>query len=169
MFGKIFIVMLILLGLYYTILIIHDLYMTKLMEDEKNSNADEVEIDISEEVAEFEPTEIVREEKKQNNTEDITEHIEDNPDSSDNDDSENERLYDQQSLLNEDTDVLLRSLGQIPDDIRQGIEESESKHRRRPVCDEGIEVSELVAQVENLAQKGQSDMGDIIFRCTEMV
>lgn len=167
MFINIFIVMLIALGLYYTALIIYDLYINARIE-EQNSNTDEVEIDISDEVAEFEPTEIVREEKKQNNIEDDTEPVEINPDSSDSNYSEDERTYDQQSLLNEDTDYLLNSLGIIPDDIRQGFEESESKHRRRPVCDEGIEVSELVAQVENLAQKGQSDMGDIIFRCTEM-
>lgn len=183
MFLRIVLIMLVLFVMYYIVMISLDLYRAKL-DDQMKANADnEQEIDISEEVSQFSPTEITREEKKPvNNQSPISndDMIHDNIEDIVSDEVVPDNVYPEfenheteKSLLNEDTDTLLDTLGQIPEDIRdsslpnQNQEYETSDYRRSAISDDGVEVSELLSKIEELAQKGKSDMGDIIYMCQD--
>lgn len=187
MFTKILIALIVLLIIYYIVMIALDIYKAKLEEESKKTAVDEVEIDITEEASGFTPTEISRDEQKSSTAKQPVQETEENFDSYEEEsgpadvDDFSEGVGSQKSLLDEDTDVLLDTLGVIPDEVRlnhpnkdKASDKGEKsdyadsfKELRKPVSDDGIEVSELLTQVELIAQKGKSDMGDIIFMCND--
>lgn len=192
MFTKILITLIILLLIYYAVMIALDLYKAKLDEESKKTAVDEVEIDITEEASGFKPTEISRDEQKSSAAEQSKQETGGNLETDEDEESVpvDEEDYaveenNQKSLLDEDTDVLLDTLGVIPDEVRinhsndsdDSLMEDKSsikpdhvdsfKGLRKPISDDGIEISELLTEVEVIAQKGKSDMGDIIFMCSD--
>lgn len=179
MFTQVFIVLLVLLVIYYAALIAMDLYKQKLEADSKKDAVDEVEIDISDEASEFQPKEILREEKKtdvpsKDSSETPPQEKSDN--SGETSDAEEEPKEEKKSVLDQPTDVLVNTLGRIPEDIIEGmmtptegheIQTQSSTALRMPVSDDGMTVDELLNQVEFFSQKGNSEMGNIIYECTE--
>lgn len=152
MFLKVFIILFILLMVYYGVQIAIDIYKDKLADESKNRAIEEEDVDITDEVGEFKPVDVTREEKPKTRVSEQKE--EDKPDYHEDNDTSME-----ESLLNEDTEVLLETLGRIPDDVREGF--------RKPYSDEGVEVTDLIKGVQNLAMKGKSDLGDIIYACEQ--
>ena len=162
-----------------------DLYNQKIQAQTEANSKEEMEIDISQEASEFTPMEIQREERKINidNTdyeeEIAVELIDEDQESSQKEIEENSLNNDHnikngfKSLLNEDTETLIQTLGRIPDDYIKtngDILSSEEVNprlrlRRRIVSDSGIEVSDLIEEVEKFSQKGESDLGNIIYEC----
>lgn len=170
MFFHIFLYMVAALVLYYVVLIAMDLHRANLEEKAKESATDEVEIDISEEASDFKPTEITRSPKPESQIQ-LEEpfHYEGN-DKEDESYPESEITYtdqgEEKSLLNEDTETLLETLGRIPDDLFEDAN-GYSTSFRQPVMTDGIEVNELLSMVDQLAQKGESELGDLIYKCQE--
>ena len=179
MFTQVFIVLLVLLVIYYAALIAMDLYKQKLEADSKKDAVDEVEIDISDEASEFRPTEILREEKKtdiptKDNSEISPQEKSVNPE--EHSDSEEEPKAEKKSVLDQPTEVLTDTLGIIPEDIIKGMnapnEGSEmqiqpSTALRAPISDDGLTVEGLLEQVEIWSQKGNSELGNIIYECLD--
>lgn len=161
MFTQIFIFMFLMLVLYYAVTIAIDLYNAKLAEDAAANEKDEEEIDISREAADFTPVEVVRDEKKQprhsetaesREVDGISEHTVPPTESL-------KRETIEKSVLNEDTDTILHTVGLIPEEVFG----NQSGLRKQMVEDDGIEASALVRNMEQMVKEGKSDMGDVIF------
>lgn len=185
MFLSIFSILFLLLCIYYGILIAFDLYNQKMQAQTEANSKEEMEIDISQEASEFTPMEIQREESKikignAEHEEEITvELIDEDTESSQKEIEENSLNNEYniknglKSFLNEDTETLIQTLGRIPDDYIKPTGETSSSEetnprlrlRRRIVSDSGIEVTDLIEEVEKFSQKGESDLGNIIYEC----
>lgn len=155
MFSTIFVILLVLLITYYAVMIAMDLGKAKA---EEKSNADnEIEIDISEEISEFKPVEISRKQATEIRSESTT----DNRNSPDIEQQE-EQYYMATHGHHMDIEAMMETLGNIPAELRNG---ENSGLCKEPVLTDGLEVEDLLSCVEELATKGKSSLGDIIYEC----
>lgn len=150
MFSTILIILVVLLVLYYLGMIAIDL--TKPDTVQKDSIDEEVEIDISEEAADFKPVEVSR---KQPTT------IIPNQDYQ-NIEQEEDNYLNAVRVTRDNIDQMMETIGTIPDELRNQSQDGAMRH---PVMTDGIAVADLLISVEDLATKGHSDLGDIIYEC----
>ena len=181
MFTKILFVLVGLLSAYYVVTIIIDL--TKPSADGQQSDKDEEEIEIDEKISDFESTEVSRTKPQTQKTDSTNDNPETETNSADTSATEtteettsNGSKADQYQLEDSedshkgekseyDVDYMLETVGRIPDEILQS-EDSEGSSRR-PIMTDGMDVQNFVANVEMLAQKGNSELGDVIFECRQ--
>lgn len=161
-YGQIIFFLFVVLLIYYAGMIALDLYKARMAQAAEQEGQKEEDIDISDEAKNFQPIKITRDEQKkpdeEKQNEQQEEKQEDNP--KNNSEGHSENKTGESSSSNE-----TQSNGETPNADKQ-----EEKPFRRPgyreaIMTDGIEVESLMEQVNQLAEKGTSDLGALICTC----
>jgi len=139
--------------------------------DGTKDTTEEIEVDISEEARQFMPTEVSRFEKQVEEREDEAEETE-NELQEDSDGSKPDEP--KVSISDKSTDEVLNMIRYIPPEVLNdvngdsaGNETGVTSNERKPRMLEGIDLDEFVSGVRQLAEKGNSKFGDIIYELEE--
>lgn len=166
MFTTIFIYCLLALLAYYGVTIALDVLKSKNAENTKDSS-EEIEVDISEEAKQFMPTEVSRFEKQE------VEESYDNPEEIEEEYWEEDEPQEPQiSIADMGPEEVINIIGYIDPAIRNNANdnadpEEADDNQRKPNMLDGIDVNEFVSEIQILATKGGSKLGNIIYELEE--
>lgn len=169
-------VLVVILTLYYAAMIALDIQKQKAAKAAEQEKASEVDIDISDEAETFKPVLISRDEPakvKDTIEETPEENCNQNQDSSTTESSDSSGVgkWEKEENAQGESDF-----DEKPDSQKEPSKNEERKNQddapvfirpgyREPVMTDGVEVEELINQVNKVAETGQTDLGLLVYRC----
>ena len=151
-------VLVVILLLYYATMIALDIRKQKAARNVELENSPEVDIDISDEAETFKPVMITRDEPQKassaqpdNNTEAVSEQSSETVPDNGEDFSQEDAVFNGRSTSEQDPSFIEEPFR------RPGY--------REPVITDGVVVERLLETVNRIAETGESDLGNLIYRC----
>ena len=151
-------VLVVILLLYYATMIALDIRKQKAARNAELENSPEVDIDISDEAETFKPVMITRDEPQKvssaqpdNNTEAVSEQSSENVPDNGEEFSQEDAVFNDRSTSEQDPSFIEEPFR------RPGY--------REPVITDGVVVERLLETVNRIAETGESDLGNLIYRC----
>lgn len=153
-YGQIVFILFILLLLYYAGMIVMDLQQAKAAKAAELDNQSEEDIDISDEVKNFKPVQVSRDEPQKEEIRSETEEDETEPDGADSP---------EEAELGEEAP---------PDEEEQSeyLTEQPPRHPgyREAIMTDGIEVEKLLEVINRITEDSTSEIGAFIYSCQHM-
>jgi len=163
-YGQIVVLLTLAFAAYYAVMIVMDLHKANVAKALEAENAQEEDIDISDEAKRFSPVKVSRESKVKSpvngNSESANDNIADNSNSGDKPHGNDNQ---QQSENQEQTDD-----NEQADDNEQGQHEDYKPYRPDlpdPLMTDGVTLDKLIEAVDHIAETGTCDLGDVIYHC----
>ena len=151
-------VLVVILLLYYATMIALDIRKQKAARIAELENSPEVDIDISDEAETFKPVMITRDEPQKassaqpdNNTEAVSEQSSENVPDNGEEFSQEDAVFNDRSTSEQEPSFIEEPFR------RPGY--------REPVITDGVVVERLLETVNRIAETGESDLGNLIYRC----
>lgn len=151
-------VLVVILLLYYATMIALDIRKQKATRNAELENSPEVDIDISDEAETFKPVMITRDEPQKassaqpdNNTEAVSEQSSENVPDNGEEFSQEDAVFNDRSTSEQEPSFIEEPFR------RPGY--------REPVITDGVVVERLLETVNRIAETGESDLGNLIYRC----
>ena len=157
-------VLVVILLLYYATMIALDIRKQKAARNAELENSPEVDIDISDEAETFKPVMITRDEPQKasstqpdNNTEAVSEQSSETVHDNREDFSQEDAVFNDRSTSGQESSFIEDSSLMEEPFRRPGY--------REPVITDGVVVERLLETVNRIAETGESDLGNLIYRC----
>ena len=157
-------VLVVILLLYYATMIALDIRKQKAARIAELENSPEVDIDISDEAETFKPVMITRDEPQKvssaqpdNNTEAVSEQSSETIPDNGEDFSQEDAVFNDRSTSEQEPSFIEESSFMEEPFRRPGY--------REPVITDGVVVERLLETVNRIAETGESDLGNLIYRC----
>ena len=154
----------VILLLYYATMIALDIQKQKAAKAAELENSSEIDIDISDEARTFKPVMITRDEpqkasstQQDNNTEAVSEQSSETIPDNGEDFSQEDAVFNERSTSEQEPSFIEESSFMEEPFRRPGY--------REPVITDGVVVERLLETVNRIAETGESDLGNLIYRC----
>jgi len=169
-YGQIVVFLTLAFAAYYAVMIVMDLQKARAAQAAEAENAQEEDIDISDEAKRFSPVKVSRDTKPKaqadGNGESANDNIADNSNSGDKP-QENDNQQQSESQKQADGNEKIDNNEQA-DDNEQGQHEDYKPYRPDlpdPLMTDGVTLDKLIEAVDHIAETGTCDLGDVIYHC----
>jgi len=136
---------------YYAVMIVMDLQKARAAQAAEAENAQEEDIDISDEAKRFSPVKVSRDTKPKAQV-------------VDNDESNNAEQSDEVETSGQQDEQQSQS-----DSEQQTEEKPRRPNYREPIMTDGILIETLVEEISDLAETGKCDLGAVIYKCENAI
>jgi len=169
-YGQIVVLLTLIFAAYYAVMIVMDLHKANVAKALEAENAQEEDIDISDEAKRFSPVKVSRDIKVKSpvngNSESANDNIADNSNSGDKpQENDNQQLSENQEQTDDNEQV---DDNEQTDDNEQGQHEDYKPYRPDlpdPLMTDGVTLDKLIEAVDHIAETGTCDLGDVIYHC----
>jgi len=154
-YGQIVVLLTLVFAAYYAVMIVMDLQKARAAQAAEAENAQEEDIDISDEAKLFSPVKVSRDTKPK------TQVV-------DNDESNNAEQSDEAETSGQQDEQQDEHQGQSGSE-QQTEEKPRRPNYREPIMTDGILIETLVEEISDLAETGKCDLGAVIYKCENAI